>query len=417
MHRRSEGKDILRGIRKRSFRYHVTNLQIYKNQNTEEKRLRRTSSGMRLGHAGDLLASPDDTLARAVKHKVDALVLLLRAFPDLDLAAATDDTHSHGRQQVVGGVGVAVHTTVEHGSGVLADTSVDHGLATGVVLDKVGAVVHNTGNGDKATALLGFLDVLVPFHDGKLVERRAPVEVGTLLVELLLLLLETALFDLVGAELLQVVGEAKLLPGPDGPLGRVVLPPLDGVAVVGWELVVEVVVALTHGDESSEHVVTRGIAVVERLIAEPVSQGVDAEGGLLDEEDAENTSVDESTEPVTPAESRNETRQSEAHGDEDAEVVLVLPDNDGILVQIGDVGAALALGVLFHDHPSDVGVHEALADGVGVLFGIGVPMVSTVATSPPSNGAFDGATANGSEIEAKRQASRVRTMGPETMIS
>ena len=39
-------------------------------------------------------------------------------------------------------------------------------------------------------------------------------------------------------------------------------------------------VALTDGAESSEEVITGSVLVVERLVSEPVSQGVDTEGGL-----------------------------------------------------------------------------------------------------------------------------------------
>lgn len=132
----------------------------------------------------------------------------------------------------MGGVGVVVDAAVEHGGSVLADARVDHRLAAGVVLDEVGDVVDNTGDGNQTTAVLGLLDVFLPFHDGQLVERDTPVELGAALVDLLLQLLDTALFDLVGAELLEVVGEAELLPDPDGPFGGVVLVPFDGVAVV-----------------------------------------------------------------------------------------------------------------------------------------------------------------------------------------
>ncbi len=48
---------------------------------------------------------------------------------------------------------------------------------------------------------------------------------------------------------------------------------------------VEVVVPLPEGDESSDDVVAGRVAVVEGLVTEPVSQRVDAEGGLLDKED------------------------------------------------------------------------------------------------------------------------------------
>lgn len=156
----------------------------------------------------------------------------------------------------MGGVGVEVDTAVEDGSGVLADGGGDEGLATGVVLDEVGNVVDNTGDGNEGLAVLGLRDEVVPVDDGELLEGSTPVEGGALLVELLLELLDTALFDFVGAELLQVVGEAGELPQSNHPLGGVVLPPLNGVSVVRGELVVEVVVTLTESDEGSDDVVT-----------------------------------------------------------------------------------------------------------------------------------------------------------------
>lgn len=131
------------------------------------------------------------------------------------------------------GVGVVVDTTVEDGSGVLANGGRDQGFASGVVLDEVGHVVDDTSNGNESLALvLGGVNKVVPADDGELLERSTPVEDRTLLVDLLLHLLDTALFDFVGTELLEVVGETEGLPDTNGPLGRVILPPLNGVAVV-----------------------------------------------------------------------------------------------------------------------------------------------------------------------------------------
>ena len=70
-----------------------------------------------------------------------------------------------------------------------------------------------------------------------------------------MLLLDAAFFDFVLLELLEVVGQAHLLPQPDAPFGGVVLEGFDGVAVVRGELVVEVVVAFTKRDESGDDVV------------------------------------------------------------------------------------------------------------------------------------------------------------------
>ena len=131
----------------------------------------------------------------------------------------------------------------------------------------------------------------------------------------------------------------------------------------------EVVVTFAEGHESGEDVITRGIAVIEGLVAEPVGEGVDAEGGLLDEEDAEDTGVDEATEEVVPSKTTKEGREDEAHEEDDLQVMPVLPDDNWVLVQITDVCAAGALWVLLHDHPAEVGVEETLTDGVGVFVG------------------------------------------------
>jgi hypothetical protein len=370
-----------------------------------------------LRNLGNLVTGPDDVVAVVILDDVDILVLPLSALPDLNLASTADDTDSHSGQQVVGTVRVEVDTTVEHGGSILANTALDESLATRVLVNEIGNVMDNTGNGNETTAVLGLLNIVVPLDDGELVERYTPVELGALLVDLLLELLDTTLLDLVGAELLEVGGEAELAPEPDGPLGGVVLVPLDGVAVVRGELVVEVVVTLAESDKRGDDVVPGAVAVVEGLVAEPVSERVDAEGSLLDKEDAEDTGVDETTLPVAPAEASHGGREEQAHEEEALDVVLVLPDNDRVLVEVGDVSAADALGVLLHDHPSEMAVQEALADAVGVLVGVGVAVVGAVVTAPPADGALNGASANGREPDPQRKTGVVRLVCPETMVS
>jgi hypothetical protein len=81
----------------------------------------------------------------------------------------------------------------------------------------------------------------------------------------------------------------------------------------------------------------------------------------------------------------------------------VLPDNDGVLVEIGDVGTADALGVLLHDHPAKMAVQKTLANAVGVLVGVGVAVVGAVVTAPPADRALDSASANSREPDPQRQ--------------
>lgn len=193
--------------------------------------------------------------------------------------------------------------------------------------------------------------------------------------------------------------------------------PLDGVAVVRGKLVVEVVVSLAEGDESRDDVVARGVAVVEGLVAEPVGQGVDAEGGLLDEEDTQDAGVDEAALPVAPADAGDEAGEDHAHEDDGLEVVAVLPDYDGVIVQVRDVSAADALGVLLHDHPAEVGVEQALADGVRVLVSVGVSVVGAVVPRPPADGALDGAAAHGRQEDLERERCGVGGVSPQPVIT
>ena len=283
------------------------------------------------------------------------------------------------------GVGVVVDTSVEDSSCVLADTRSDESLSTWVILDEICDIVDDTSNGNECAAVLGLGLVSVPVDDRQLLESNTPVKSLSLLVKLLLHLLETALFDFILLELLQVVSETQLLPDPDRPLSWVILKPFDSIAVVRWELVVEVVVTFAQCDESSDNMITWRIAVIEWLVAEPMGQGVDTEGGLLNDEDSENTSVDESTHPVTPTKSRNKTREDHTHEYNALDVVAVLPDNDGVVIQIGDIGTTDALWILLHYHPSNMRVNETLSDRVGVLVGIGVSVMSSVISRPPSD--------------------------------
>ena len=276
------------------------------------------------------------------------------------------------------GIGVVVDTTVEDSGSVLSDTRRDERLSTRVDLDEVGHIVNNTGDSHESAAVLGFGLVAVPVDDGELLERNTPVQSLSLLVELLLQLLETTLLDFVLLELLEIIGESELLPDPDRPLRWVILMPFDSIAVVRWEFVVEVVVTLAESDESGDNMVTRRVAVVEWLVTKPMGQRVDAEGGLLDEEDSENSSVDESTLPVSPSKTSDKAREDHAHEYESLDIVAMLPNNNWIIIQIRNVRSPNALWVLLHDHPSEMRVEEALADRVWVLVGIGISVVSSV---------------------------------------
>lgn len=118
----------------------------------------------------------------------------------------------------------------------------------------------------------------LPANDGKVVAVRGPSQALLLLTEALELHRKLALLHFVVRELLEVASETKLVADPDEPLGGVVLVPLDRVAVVHGELVVEVVVAFANRAKGGDHVVARSVLVVERRLTEPVRERVHAEG-------------------------------------------------------------------------------------------------------------------------------------------
>jgi hypothetical protein len=95
----------------------------------------------------------------------------------------------------------------------------------------------------------------------------------------------------------------------------------------------------------------------------------------------------------------------------------VLPDNDSVVIQVGDVGAADAAGVLLHDHPSDVAVEQALADRVRVLLGIGVTVVRAVEAGPPTGAALNGGSATGGEEDLKRKGCLVARVSPQAVVT
>jgi len=76
---------------------------------------------------------------------------------------------------------------------------------------------------------------------------------------------------------------------------------------------VEVVVAFAQSDKSGDDMIARRIAVVEGLVTEPVSKTVDAEGGLLDEEDTKDARIHQATYPIVPEDAGNARREDKSH--------------------------------------------------------------------------------------------------------
>ena len=193
---------------------------------------------------------------------------------------------------------------------------------------------------------------------------------------------ELAAADFVVRERLELRGEAEQRRSANEELGRVPLVELGRVPVVLRELVVEVVVTLADGDERGDPVVLRRMLVVERCLTEPMSERVDAEGRVVDEQQASGAGEEEAAAPVAPSEAGDDRREDEAHADDQGQVPAVLPLDDrvdGKVANVRDTGAATRLD----DHPADVRPPETLRGRVRVEVGVGVTVVSTVTTGPP----------------------------------
>ena len=106
--------------------------------------------------------------------------------------------------------------------------------------------------------------------------------------------------------------------------------PFDRISVVHGELVVEVVVALSDGAERGNEVVSRCVLVVERSITEPMSEGIYAEGRVVNKEQPRRSCIEESTSPVAPSESSYGSGEDQSHPDDQGKVPPVLPSHDWV---------------------------------------------------------------------------------------
>lgn len=134
-----------------------------------------------------------------------------------------------------------INTAKERRARVAPDELADKVLAARVLFEELGDVVDEARDEDERPVLRLLLEGL-PSDDGEVVRGGWPLEVVLRAAEALELHGELTLADFVIGEDLEMRSEADAAVGPDEPLSGVVLPPLDSVAVVHRELVVEVVV-------------------------------------------------------------------------------------------------------------------------------------------------------------------------------
>jgi hypothetical protein len=147
------------------------------------------------------------------------------------------------------------------------------------------------------------------------------------------------------------------------------------------------------------------------LVTQPMGKGIDTKSRLLKEEAPQDTRIDQAAFPITPTQSGDHHWEKHSESKNEFTIVFMLPHDDWVLVQVGDICPTTILGVLLQRHPHKVGVPHALPDTVWIFDGIGPSMVCPMLAAPPSNGALDGTAANTGEKNSQWQGPRERKFG------
>ena len=135
----------------------------------------------------------------------------------------------------------------------------------------------------------------------------------------------------------------------------------------------EIMVSLSERHKCREKMISGCVFIIEGAFTQPMSQGIDGEGGLyssyqrtqhiivngasrahmMDHGHPKETGVEVPTAPVTPKTTGNGCRDNDAPNQRDRKVVSILPLNDRVLAQVADVSRA-GLDSRFYEHPDDV---------------------------------------------------------------
>lgn len=173
---------------------------------------------------------------------------------------------------------------------------------------------------------------------------------------------------------LEMARESKHTANLDEPLRRVILIPTNSIPIIHRELVVEVMVSLSDGDKGGDHMVAGCMLVVERRLSKPVRERVHAERRVVDECQTKSACVNVAAEPVAPQKPGNDRRYNKAHRDNEDVVPLVLPPNNSVPTEVGNICDA-RLDAWFNKHPTDVRPPKAIGRAVRVERGVGVTVV------------------------------------------
>jgi len=167
-------------------------------------------------------------------------------------------------------VAVVIKASKERSGRVLAYVLLQEVRSARMFVEEVAYVVDEACDTNQGTGLRLPL-VIFPGDDWEVRFLRRPKERFLFMAEAFELHSQFTLLYFVVRKSLEMCGESKLFARPKEPLGRIVLIPLVTIAIIHRELVVEVVISLSHRDDRRNHVILRSVFVVIWLVTKPVT--------------------------------------------------------------------------------------------------------------------------------------------------
>lgn len=147
---------------------------------------------------------------------------------------------------------------------------------------------------------------------------------------------------------------------------------------------------------------------------------INTECCLLDETSSNDAGIDQTSPPVAPTYSSNTHGKHPCRDQETLTIcimsghfslmctfvstltVLVLPDNDRISIQIGNIRPSNLPRILLQYHPSQMRMEEAFQRAIRILGCICPPMMSPMFAAPEANRALNRASPYKCEKQPKR---------------
>lgn len=226
-------------------------------------------------------------------------------------------------------------------------------------------------------------------------------------------------FQDTGIWLFDFVDDAHEFEELDDVVGRVNFPPEEPLACAVRVVVVVVVPAFTQSQDGEDEGVAAGFAGFITTATEKVAEGIDGEGGVIEDDGAEAESPEEVHQAAHRGAGHEETENvsGDCQGDRRDEVVFV---NEDELTELGEIFDALGVIVIVigGKDPADVSPVEALLlDGVDVFFLIRMLVMVTMMGSPPKRTFLGGHTSKPSQNELEPARGLIRTMGEVAVVA